>query len=186
MEFQPLTCEQLMELRDDQRRSLSMFATVLRNHSGCTTPAETFLINLTRQHVTAEPLTPDDIDHEVQQFRDDFETAVRDARLFAHQYPTLVLGEEAGSYSEQLESLKTVAGTDDDGVAFVESARSAVRMFPDIVMAAELPEPWRSVSGPAEFTVRVNKVFQQIAANYGKDAPPRVEFSRDNADSEGK
>jgi hypothetical protein len=141
----PLTAEQLLELRDDQRVNLAHFATILRNDSGCTSPAEEFIMSLVRYHATAiAPLTPANIEDDLQTFRENFEQTLESTRHFVSLYPAEVLGDNCGGWQDQLKKLKAIAVSaecgheaDWDGQAEnrLEIAREALRHYPALLLS---------------------------------------------------
>ncbi|HEX4276447.1 MAG TPA: hypothetical protein VHZ74_13885 [Bryobacteraceae bacterium] len=144
----PLTAEQLLELRDDQRVNLAHFATILKNDAGCTSPAEEFIMSLVRYHGTAiVPLTPANIKDDLQTFRENFEQTLESTRHFVSLYPAEVLGDNCGGWSDQCQKLKAIATEADEewesgAQGRIDMAREALRLYPALVLS---DEPWDEI-----------------------------------------
>jgi hypothetical protein len=65
------------------------FLALCRNHGGSNTAAENTLMNLVRGY-SFRPLTPDDVQRELEEFTLNFNDAVRDAARMLQQYPAEV------------------------------------------------------------------------------------------------
>jgi hypothetical protein len=139
-EISALTCEQLLEFDERGREKLAQFAEILRNYAGSNTPAEGFIINLVRYQGVI-PLTPDNVQDDIKEFRDNFEMMISAARRLAVQYPDLILGENCGEYRDQALKLKAIAtaadgeGWEDGAQAHIDMAREAIRLYPSLVLS---------------------------------------------------
>ena len=70
-------------------QSVARYADIVDAETGCNTPAEEFITGLVDQHYS-DGLTPDDVGHDMEQFRVNFDDMVRDARAFTARYPEAV------------------------------------------------------------------------------------------------
>ncbi|HUQ90819.1 MAG TPA: hypothetical protein VM120_03990 [Bryobacteraceae bacterium] len=73
---------------------INEFRTIVENHQGCNSPAETFICDLVRFH-SARALTPDCVRRYLEEFESDFNAFVADAQRFNKQYPELVNPQES-------------------------------------------------------------------------------------------
>jgi hypothetical protein len=62
----------------------------MEEHTGCTSPAEAFIIRLAMSHALHAGSTPDDAEEDVAEFRSSFENYVETVASFARHYPQLV------------------------------------------------------------------------------------------------
>lgn len=68
-------------------RYLSGFLGILEQHSGCTSPAEEFIIHLVLIH-TMEGLRPDMVEHSLEEFRENFDSMLKESGQFHRRYAT--------------------------------------------------------------------------------------------------
>jgi hypothetical protein len=77
-----------------ENEMLSIVQRICRQHSGCTSPFEAFVLSVLNQaHVGPWP-TPDDVEDELKEFRENFELTTKWMRTFAGQYPEAMKSEE--------------------------------------------------------------------------------------------
>jgi hypothetical protein len=64
---------------------------ISERHAGCTTPVEDFLVNVIRDYVWLDDdgrgLTPERIEHELEQLKENYESTVREAHFVASRHP---------------------------------------------------------------------------------------------------
>jgi hypothetical protein len=77
----------LKNLDETERAFLATCQKIYRRHSGCTSPFEEFfrILVLNVEHDTWP--TPDDVSHELESFKRDFEDMDERARIFVESYP---------------------------------------------------------------------------------------------------
>src|ERR1039457_6822693 len=61
-------------------------ADIVDAETGCNTPAEEFITGLVDQHYS-DGLTPEDVSQDMEQFRENFDSMVRDAKRIVARYP---------------------------------------------------------------------------------------------------
>src|ERR1035437_581424 len=81
--------EQLAGMSVCKLESIAQYADIREAHNGCDTPAEEFIALLVLHHA-ARPITPDDVARRLEEFRENFESAAKDARIFTARYPEAV------------------------------------------------------------------------------------------------
>ncbi|MDP9054622.1 MAG: hypothetical protein M3N93_10025 [Acidobacteriota bacterium] len=146
MERQPLTCEQLVALSETDRIYMAEFATILENFSGCTSPAEEFIVNLVSAHAYGNFLTPDDASDELKDFRRSFDTAIAAARDLLQKHPGEVIGaDRCGGWNAQVAVLKADERDEQQEAFQLEMARRAIRKYPSLLLADEMPQPWKGI-----------------------------------------
>jgi hypothetical protein len=142
----PLSCEELLEFEEYDRKRIAQFADLVRNYSGSSAPAEEFILGLVRYHSSGIPLTPDNVKEDLEEFRKNFEMTLANVRHFVRVYPELSLG--AGeAVPTAAKAVATIASseapqmqqynvTDDQQAArHLATARDFFKAFPDLVMA---------------------------------------------------
>jgi hypothetical protein len=152
--IEPLTCEQFMEFDEDERKQFAQFAALVRNYSGSSSPAEEFILELIRYHTAGIAVTPDNLQEDIEEFRQNFDLAIATARLLARQYPAEVLGQDCGDRKGQAKALKAIAVEEDPNweslaAHYIEVAREAIRRYPSLVLSGE---PWEQTRKNVGFT----------------------------------
>jgi len=139
---EPLSFEQIGELNKHDLENVRQFVEIVSNSHGSATPAEEFIIGLVRSHYEGGiPLTPDNVQADIDEFRLNFELSLETARRFVRLYPDLVLGDECGSWPDQFRKLKSIAKKLDDlgwkgqAESRLEIAREAIREYPSLVLS---------------------------------------------------
>ncbi len=77
----------IVNLDDNERSYLAVAQDLYRGHSGCTTPFNEFIRGLLLSVEMGRWPTPDDVAHELETFRDNFESAKSDMAAFTQAYP---------------------------------------------------------------------------------------------------
>ena len=67
-------------------QSVARYADIVDAETGCNTPAEEFITGLVDQHYS-DGLTPEDVSQDMEQFRENFDSMVRDAKRIVARYP---------------------------------------------------------------------------------------------------
>ena len=82
------------DLRDYQEQHLRTFLRLLSEDHGCSTPWQEFLVGLINL-AAVRVLTPDEVANELDTFRDNWQTGIRDAALVLRDYPAEMKAELA-------------------------------------------------------------------------------------------
>jgi len=90
----------LKDLGDRERAFLAICQKIYRRHSGCTSPFENFFWSLVFSIERGHWPTPDDVEHDLGTFKDDFEDMSRQARYFAESYPAILATPEVKQAKE--------------------------------------------------------------------------------------
>jgi hypothetical protein len=186
----PLTAKDLARLPEIRRKDLGEFAAILSADRGCVTPAEEFIRKLARYH-REYPITPESLMDDVDEFRENFESAIENARKLVRQYPALILGENCGDWKDQVDALKEEHHDEQQQAFHLEDAREYVRRFPDLVMAEGMPEPWKGIMAKFEAeraAQRPSAAELQIVAGAGAVPRPTLTHprSKHRADSSNR
>ncbi|MCU1337084.1 MAG: hypothetical protein JWO19_2665 [Bryobacterales bacterium] len=77
----------LADLSDHERAFLATCQKIHRRDTGCTTPFEEFFTKLVITVESGHWPTPDDVEHELKEFRENFDAMQSDVRAFIEAYP---------------------------------------------------------------------------------------------------
>lgn len=82
--------ETLDTLTKNELEAIQEFLAIYRADEGHPTPAENLICTLVRHH-SIRGLTPEDVDREVEEFREQFDVVLRATKKFNRRYPELVI-----------------------------------------------------------------------------------------------
>ncbi len=82
-----------LNYRWNAQRLLAALDAILIDEGGCITPAESFVLDLLGTYHFHHGLTPDDVEQNLEEFRENFTDAVKVARYMAERYPREFKGE---------------------------------------------------------------------------------------------
>jgi hypothetical protein len=90
--------ESLAEMPIVYVQNVAEFVTIMERYQGCTSPAENFIVTLVEMYAWGHA-TPEEAELKLEDFRSDFEHAIKTTRFMISRYPDL-LTEKSESYKD--------------------------------------------------------------------------------------
>lgn len=85
-----LIADSISQMSNSKLQEVARFIDLVENDQGCATPAEELITGLVNNHYWCGGLTPAIVEHELEEFRESFEDAVRAAKRLQQMHPGLL------------------------------------------------------------------------------------------------